>query len=160
MAAQESKTPKRRSLDELVRTVEKKQLKSADALDFRPGDTVKVHVKIKEGDKERIQVFQGVVMRKRRGGMSATFTVRKISYGVGVERAFPLSSPYIDKIEVMTSGGVRRARLYYVRELKGKAAKIREKQRLIVEEGVDERAAEEAAQQAAAEQQAALAAKA
>lgn len=147
MAAQEApKTRKRRSLDELVRTAEKKQLKSAEALDFRPGDTVRVHVKIKEGDKERIQVFQGVVMRKRRGGVGATFTVRKISYGVGVERAFPLSSPYIDKIEVMSSGGVRRARLYYVRDLKGKAAKIREKQRLIVEEGYDERAAEEAAQ--------------
>ena len=147
MAAQEApKTRKRRSLDELVRTAEKKQLKPAEALDFRPGDTVRVHVKIKEGDKERIQVFQGVVMRTRRGGVGATFTVRKISYGVGVERAFPLSSPYIDKIEVMSSGGVRRARLYYVRELKGKAAKIREKQRLIVEEGYDERAAEEAAQ--------------
>ena len=147
MAAQETSKPasKRRSLDELVRTVDKKQLKSAEQLDFRPGDTVRVHVKIKEGDKERIQVFQGVVMRKRRGGVGATFTVRKISYGVGVERAFPLSSPYIDKIEVMSSGGVRRARLYYVRELKGKAAKIREKQRLIVEEGYDERAAEEAA---------------
>ena len=146
MAAQETKTiSKRRSLDELVRTVEKKQLKSSEALDFRPGDTVRVHVKIKEGDKERIQVFQGVVMRKRRGGVGATFTVRKISYGVGVERAFPLSSPHIDKVEVMSHGQVRQARLYYVRELKGKAAKIREKQRLIVEEGYDERAAEEAA---------------
>jgi large subunit ribosomal protein L19 len=138
------KTPGRRSLDEIVRTVEKKNLKSKEALDFRPGDTVRVHVKIKEGDKERIQVFQGVVMRKRRGGTGATFTVRKISYGVGVERAFPLSSPYIDKVEVMSSGGVRRARLYYVRDLRGKAAKIREKRNLIVEEGVDERAAEEA----------------
>jgi large subunit ribosomal protein L19 len=138
------KTPGRRSLDEIVRTVEKKNLKSKEALDFRPGDTVRVHVKIKEGDKERIQVFQGVVMRKRRGGTGATFTVRKISYGVGVERAFPLSSPYIDKVEVMSSGGVRRARLYYVRDLRGKAAKIREKRNLIVEEGIDERAAEEA----------------
>lgn len=151
MAAQETKPhSKRRSLDELVRTVEKKQLKSAEALDFRAGDTVRVHVKIKEGDKERIQVFQGVVMRKRRGGVGATFTVRKISYGVGVERAFPLSSPFIDKIEVMSFGRVRQARLYYVRELKGKAAKIREKQRLIVEEGYDERAAEEAATTTAA----------
>ena len=146
MAAQETKSiSKRRSLDELVRTVEKKQLKSSEALDFRPGDTVRVHVKIKEGDKERIQVFQGVVMRKRRGGVGATFTVRKISYGVGVERAFPLSSPHIDKVEVMSHGAVRQARLYYVRALRGKAAKIREKQRLIVEEGYDERAAEEAA---------------
>lgn len=134
------KIPARRSLDEIVRGVEKKSLKPASELDFRPGDTVRVHVKIKEGDKERIQVFQGVVLRKRRGGTGATFTVRKISYGVGVERAFPLSSPFIDKVEVMTSGGVRRARLYYVRELRGKAAKIREKQRLIVEDGAPESA--------------------
>ena len=149
MAAAETqkKTPGRRSLDELIRTVEKKHIKSAEQIDFRPGDTVRVHVKIKEGDKERIQVFQGVVMRKRRGGTGATFTVRKISYGVGVERAFPLSSPYIDKVEVMSSGGVRRSRLYYVRDLRGKAAKIREKRNLIVEEGIDERAAEEAASQ-------------
>ncbi len=136
------KIPARRSLDEIVRGVEKKSLKPASELDFRPGDTVRVHVKIKEGDKERIQVFQGVVLRKRRGGTGATFTVRKISYGVGVERAFPLSSPFIDKVEVMTSGGVRRARLYYVRELRGKAAKIREKQRLIVEDGAPESAAQ------------------
>src|SRR5439155_22726854 len=84
-----------------------------------------------------------VVMRKRRGGTGATFTVRKISYGVGVERAFPLVSPYIDKVEVMSSPGVRRSRLYYVRDLRGKAAKLRAKRGLIVEEGVDERAAEE-----------------
>ena len=149
-AAETQKKPTgRRSLDELIRTVEKKHTKAAEQIDFRPGDTVRVHVKIKEGDKERIQVFQGVVMRKRRGGTGATFTVRKISYGVGVERAFPLSSPYIDKVEVMSSGGVRRSRLYYVRDLRGKAAKIREKRNLIVEEGVDERAAEEAAQAAA-----------
>ncbi len=147
MAAAETNKPRRRSLDEIVRTVEKKNLKPASEMDFRPGDTVRVHVKIKEGDKERIQVFQGVVMRKRRGGTGATFTVRKISYGVGVERAFPLSSPYIEKVEVMSSGGVRRSRLYYVRDLRGKAAKIREKARLIVEEGIDERAAEEAASQ-------------
>ena len=89
-------------------------------------------------------------MRKRRGGTGATFTVRKISYGVGVERAFPLSSPYIEKVEVMSSGGVRRSRLYYVRDLRGKAAKIREKRNLIVEEGIDERAAEEEAARAAA----------
>ena len=136
------KIPARRSLDEIVRGVEKKSQKPASELDFRPGDTVRVHVKIKEGDKERIQVFQGVVLRKRRGGTGATFTVRKISSGGGVERAFPLSSPFIDKVEVMTSGGVRRARLYYVRELRGKAAKIREKQRLIVEDGAPESAAQ------------------
>ena len=144
MAADTAKNkPTKRSLDSILRGVEKKQLRPAQELDFRPGDTVRVHVKIKEGDKERVQVFQGVVMRKRRGGTGATFTVRKISYGVGVERAFPLSSPYIEKVEVMSSGGVRRSRLYYVRDLRGKAAKIREK-RLIVEEGIDERAAEEA----------------
>src|SRR4051812_19232357 len=154
------KTPGRRSLDELVRAVEKKNLKSKEALDFRPGDTVRVHVKIKEGDKERVQIFQGVVMRKRRGGTGATFTVRKISYGVGVERAFPLSSPYIEKVEVMSSGGVRRSRLYYVRDLRGKAAKIREKRNLIVEEGSDERAAEEAAAAATAAAAAPHAAKA
>jgi large subunit ribosomal protein L19 len=151
MTADIAKKPAKRSLDSILRGVEKKHTKTnVEALDFRPGDTVRVHVKIKEGDKERIQVFQGVVMRKRRGGTGATFTVRKISYGVGVERAFPLSSPYIDKVEVMSSGGVRRSRLYYVRDLRGKAAKIREKRHLIVEEGVDERAAEEAAQAAAA----------
>lgn len=144
MSAETAKNkPSKRSLDSILRGVEKKQTRPATELDFRPGDTVRVHVKIKEGDKERIQVFQGVVMRKRRGGTGATFTVRKISYGVGVERAFPLSSPYIEKVEVMSSGGVRRSRLYYVRDLRGKAAKIREK-RLVVEEGVDERAAEEA----------------
>ena len=157
MAQETNARPKRRSLDELVRTVEKKQTRPQTELDFRPGDTIRVHVKIKEGDKERIQVFQGVVMRKRRGGVGATFTVRKISYGVGVERAFPLSSPYIDKIEVTSKGSVRRSRLYYVRDLKGKAAKIREKQRLIVEEGYDERAAEEAATAAAAPSESAAA---
>jgi large subunit ribosomal protein L19 len=147
----------RRSLDELIRNVEKKHARSGEQIDFRPGDTVRVHVKIKEGDKERIQVFQGVVMRKRRGGTGATFTVRKISYGVGVERAFPLSSPYIDKVEVMSSGGVRRSRLYYVRDLRGKAAKIREKRNLIVEEGVDERGAEETAEPAPPKAEAAAA---
>ena len=149
MTADTAKKPAaKRSLDSILHGVEKKNLRNQD-LDFRPGDTVRVHVKIKEGDKERIQVFQGVVMRKRRGGTGATFTVRKISYGVGVERAFPLSSPFIDKVEVMSSGGVRRSRLYYVRDLRGKAAKIREKRSLIVEEGVDERAAEEVAATAA-----------
>ncbi len=141
----------RRALGDLLRNVERKHQKPSSELDFRPGDTVRVHVKIKEGDKERIQVFQGVVMRKRRGGSGATFTVRKISYGVGVERAFPLSSPYIEKVEVMTSGGVRRSRLYYVRDLKGKAAKIREKQRLIVEEGTPEAPGMESPEPPAAE---------
>ncbi|MGD8959812.1 MAG: 50S ribosomal protein L19 [Desulfobacteraceae bacterium] len=94
---------------------------------FAPGDTVKVHVKIKEGEKERIQVFQGVVISKRKGGINASFTVRKVSYGIGVERVFPLHSPIIDKVEVVTLGRVRRAKIYYLRNLRGKAARIRER---------------------------------
>ena len=94
---------------------------------FSAGDTVKVHVKIKEGEKERIQAFQGVVISKRRGSSHATFTVRKVSYGIGVERIFPMHSPIIDKIEVLTRGRVRRAKIYYLRKLRGKAARIREK---------------------------------
>ena len=94
--------------------------------DFRPGDTVKVHIKVVEGDSERIQVFEGTVMLRRGQGDSQTFTVRKISFGVGVERTFPLSSPHIDKIEVMKTGRVRRARLYYLRNLSGKAARVNE----------------------------------
>lgn len=94
---------------------------------FDPGDTVKVHVKIKEGEKERIQVFQGVVISKRNGLANASFTVRKVSYGVGVERIFPLHSPSIDKIERVTRGRVRRAKIYYLRNLRGKAARIKEK---------------------------------
>jgi len=92
---------------------------------FRVGDTVRVHTKISEGDKERIQIFEGVVIRKKRGHLSSTFTVRKVSYGVGVERIFPIYSPRIDKIEVVTSGQVRRARLFYLRELQGKAARLK-----------------------------------
>ena len=95
--------------------------------EFRSGDTVRVHVRIKEGDKERIQVFEGVVLQRRRGGASASFTVRKVSYGVGVERIFPLQSPTIAKIEVKARGRVRRSRLTYLRELSGKAARIRER---------------------------------
>jgi len=94
---------------------------------FRAGDTLKVHVKVVEGTRSRIQVFQGVVIRRSGGGVRETFTVRKISFGVGVERTFPLHSPIIDKIEVMTRGDVRRAKLYYLRSLRGKAAKIKEK---------------------------------
>jgi large subunit ribosomal protein L19 len=100
--------------------------------EFRPGDTIKVHVKIKEGDKERVQAFEGVVIAKGRGGARAAFTVRKISYGVGVERVFPLHSPMVDRIEVVTRGDVRRARLYYLRNLQGKAARIREKKQVAV----------------------------
>ncbi|MDI3257198.1 MAG: 50S ribosomal protein L19 [Kyrpidia sp.] len=93
---------------------------------FRPGDTLRVHVKVREGNRERIQVFEGVVIKRRGGGISETFTVRKVSYGVGVERTFPLHSPQIDKIEVVRRGRVRRAKLYYLRELTGKAARIKE----------------------------------
>ena len=94
---------------------------------FRPGDTVNVHVKVIEGDKSRIQVFKGVVIRRQNGGIRETFTVRKISFGIGVERTFPVHSPNIDKIVVVSRGKVRRAKLYYLRELRGKAAKIKEK---------------------------------
>jgi large subunit ribosomal protein L19 len=94
--------------------------------DFRPGDTVKVHVRVIEGKKERIQVFQGVAISRRGGGTRASFTVRKISGGIGVERVFPLHSPVIDRIEVVRRGKVRRAKLYYLRELRGKAARIEE----------------------------------
>lgn len=103
-----------------------KEMMRLDLPDFIPGDTVKVHVKIKEGEKERIQAFQGVVISKRKGNSNATFTVRKVSYGIGVERIFPLHSPVIDKIEVVTKGRVRRAKIYYLRKLRGKAARIRE----------------------------------
>ena len=98
-----------------------------DHPEFRPGDTVREHVKIKEGDKERVQVFEGVVLQRRRGGASASFTVRKVSYGVGVERIFPFQSPTIARIEVKARGRVRRSRLTYLRELSGKAARIRER---------------------------------
>ncbi len=97
----------------------------ADLPDFRPGDTVEVHVRIVEGDKERIQVFKGVVIRKRGGLIGATFTVRKVSYGVGVERIFPQHSPNIDRVVVLTRGKVRRSRLYYLRQRVGKAARIK-----------------------------------
>ena len=98
-----------------------------DVPEFRPGDTLRVHVRVKEGNRSRIQVFQGVVIRRQGGGIRETFTVRKISYGVGVERTFPVHSPSIDKIETLTRGKVRRAKLYYLRELRGKAARIRER---------------------------------
>ena len=106
-------------------TVEKEHLKS-NLPQFKAGDTVKVHVKIKEGDKERIQVFQGIVISRKHGGIRETITVRKVSAGIGVERIFPLHSPIIDKIEVVQEGRVRRAKLYYLRELKGKKARISE----------------------------------
>ena len=102
-------------------------LKRDDVPDFRAGDTVKVHVKVIEGSRSRVQVFQGVVIRVHGSGIGRTFTVRKVSFGVGVERTFPLHTPIIDRIEVVTRGDVRRAKLYYLRDLRGKAAKIKEK---------------------------------
>ena len=107
-----------------MEVVEREQLRT-DLPDFRVGDTVRVHVKIIEGEKERIQLFEGVVIRKKRGGIRSTFTVRKISYGIGVERIFPAHSPRIDRIDILSRGKVRRSKLFYLRGLKGKAARIR-----------------------------------
>ncbi|HEX9289019.1 MAG TPA: 50S ribosomal protein L19 [Anaeromyxobacteraceae bacterium] len=114
-------------LRKAISDIEAKYLK-AGVPDFRSGDTVRVHTKIKEGDKERIQVFEGVVIRHRRGQSRAMFTVRKVSYGVGVERMFPVHSPRIDKIEVMGHGEVRRSRLYYLRQLQGKKARLHQEE--------------------------------
>jgi len=113
---------------ELLKEVEKKSLKSQKTK-FSPGDTVRVRVKIREGDKERIQAFQGVVIQRRGTGTGETFTVRKVSSGIGVERIFPLSSPNIAKIEVLRRGKVRRSKLFYLRELTGKSARIKEQER-------------------------------
>lgn len=112
-------------MQQLIHEITKEQLRT-DLPAFRPGDTVRVHVKVTEGSRERIQVFEGVVIKRRGGGISETFTVRKISYGVGVERTFPVHSPKIDKLEVVRRGKVRRAKLYYLRNLRGKAARIKE----------------------------------
>ena len=110
----------------IIDKIDQEQMRM-DHPDFRPGDTVKVHIRIIEGNKERVQIFQGVVLKRKRGAMNATFTVRKISHGVGVEKTFALHSPRIEKIEVVTQGRVRRSRLYYLRERRGKAARIRER---------------------------------
>jgi large subunit ribosomal protein L19 len=110
----------------VIAELEKAQIRP-DIPAFRPGDTLKVHVRVVEGSRTRIQVFQGFVIRRQGGGARETFTVRKISYGVGVERTFPVHSPSIDKIEVVTKGRVRRAKLYYLRSLRGKAARIKER---------------------------------
>jgi large subunit ribosomal protein L19 len=117
------------------------EMNTLDALDadslrddipaFRPGDSVKVHVRVVEGNRSRIQVFQGVVIRRQGGGVRETFTVRKVSFGVGVERTFPVHTPVVERIEVITRGDVRRAKLYYLRELRGKAAKIKEKRDVV-----------------------------
>jgi large subunit ribosomal protein L19 len=111
---------------DVLETIEKEQMR-LDMPDFKAGDTIRVHARITEGEKERIQIFQGVVLRKRKGRTGATFTVRKVSYGIGVERIFPLHSPNIDKVEIVSRGRVRRGRLYYLRKLRGKAARIKEK---------------------------------
>jgi large subunit ribosomal protein L19 len=111
---------------EVINNLEREMMR-LDIPAFSPGDTVRVHVKIREGEKERIQAFQGVVISKRKGMGNATFTVRKVSYGVGVERIFPMHSPIIDSVEVITHGRVRRAKIYYLRKLRGKAARIRER---------------------------------
>ena len=108
----------------VIKAIESRQIKPHP--EFRVGDTVRVFVKIKEGDKERVQAFEGVVIKRTRNGVRGTFTVRKISYGVGVERVFPFNSPMLDKIDVASHGAVRRARLFYLRDLQGKKARIKE----------------------------------
>ncbi|HHT64242.1 MAG: 50S ribosomal protein L19 [Bacillota bacterium] len=110
---------------DLLKIVEQEQMKT-DIPPFKPGDTVRVHVKVVEGTRERIQVFEGLVIKRKGGGLRETFTVRRVTYGVGVERTFPLHSPRIDKIEVIRRGKVRRAKLYYLRERTGKAARIKD----------------------------------
>ena len=112
---------------DLVKAVEKEQMRQ-DIPEFRPGDTVRVNVKVVEGNRERIQAFEGVVIKRRGSGLNETFTVRRVSYGVGVERCFPVHSPRLEKIEVIRKGRVRRAKLYYLRDLRGKAARIKERE--------------------------------
>lgn len=119
--------------------------------EFAPGDTVRVSVKIREGDKERVQAYEGVVIARKHGGLRETFTVRKVSYGVGVERIFPLHSPRLDKIEVVSRGHVRRAKLYYLRELSGKAARIRPSKRTLLTSAAKRGAAAQPAKEAPAQ---------
>lgn len=115
-------------MSQLIEAITSEQLRS-DIPNFRPGDTVRVHARIVEGERERIQLFEGVVIKRRGAGISETYTVRKISYGVGVERTFPVHSPRVAKLEVIRQGKVRRAKLYYIRKLHGKAARIKEARR-------------------------------
>jgi large subunit ribosomal protein L19 len=110
----------------IIDQIDKEQMRF-DMPDFRVGDTVRVHTRIIEGNKERVQVFEGVVLRRKSGGMAASYTVRKVTHGVGVEKTFPLHSPRVEKVDVVTRGKVRRAKLYYLRSLRGKAARIKEK---------------------------------
>lgn len=115
-------------IDPRVALIEKKFAKAKDAIPpFRPGDTIKVHVKVKEGNRERIQIFEGVVIGRQHGGLRENFVIRKMSNGIGVERIFPVHCPTVDKIEVVREGRVRRAKLYYLRKLSGKAARIKER---------------------------------
>lgn len=109
---------------DVIKQIEREQFR-LDLADFSPGDQIKVHVRIREGEKERVQVFQGVVIAKKNGGTNASFTVRKVSYGIGVERIFPMHSPTIDKIEIVEKGQVRRSKIYYLRSLKDKAARMK-----------------------------------
>jgi large subunit ribosomal protein L19 len=111
---------------DIIKAIEQAQLRQ-DIPNFKPGDTVKVHVKVIEGNRERIQVFEGIVIKRRGGGLTETFTVRRVSFGVGVERTFPVHSPRLAKIEVMRKGRVRRAKLYYLRDRVGKAARIKDR---------------------------------
>ncbi len=113
-------------MSNIIERIDREQMRY-DMPDFRPGDSVRVHIRIIEGNKERVQVFEGVVIRRRRGNMGATFTVRKVSHGVGVEKTFALHSPRLEKVEIVSRGKVRRSRLYYLRERRGKAARIKEK---------------------------------
>ncbi|AND85062.1 50S ribosomal protein L19 [Clostridium tyrobutyricum] len=110
---------------DVIKAIEAEQIRE-DIQNFNVGDTVKVHVKISEGNRERIQVFEGIVLKRQNGGLRETFTVRRVAYGVGVERTFPVNAPIIDKIEVIRKGKVRRAKLYYLRDRVGKAAKVKE----------------------------------
>ena len=112
-------------MNEIIRAIEKEQI-GEDLTQFNIGDTIKVHVRIKEGNRERIQVFEGTVIKKQNGGLRETFTVRRVAYGVGVERTFPINAPIIDKIDVVRRGKVRRAKLFYLRDRVGKAAKVKE----------------------------------
>jgi len=141
--------------------IEKAYLRT-DIPDFRAGDTVKVHVRVVEGNRERVQVFQGVVIRRQNGGLRETFTVRKISFGVGVERTFPVHSPSISKLELVSRGAVRRAKLYYLRDLRGKKARIKERRiddvKLAAMEATAAAAAAEAEEQAAVAREAEVAA--
>ena len=113
-------------MNEIIRAIEKEQIRE-DLTQFNIGDTIKVHVRIKEGNRERIQVFEGTVIKKQNGGLRETFTVRRVAYGVGVERTFPINAPIIDKIDVVRRGKVRRAKLFYLRDRVGKAAKVKER---------------------------------